>query len=301
MGIVLLASVGLTISVAIDSTMTKRDTHPFGEEYGSPTERMLRSYTISKENDEERVVLALNKVTTPLKAGAAKFANEVRVRLWLKKEYSVDDVWRMLQLNGDLKNVIANPKLELLDKYVGLFNKKYKNQESLVGILSLRYGEDNVMMALLDARQVDNHGNSVNDVFKILKIEDDGPKFMENPKLRLLEEYIEIFNFKKPHEKTKYFGALTKGFGGDGKFAIVLSNAMEITSVEVQALGYQEKLFRKWMKNGVDPKNFLTKIFNIDEKNLASAGPQERAIADEYKTYYIDESEIKKFVNPRRK
>ncbi|OWZ03903.1 RxLR effector protein [Phytophthora megakarya] len=279
---------------------------------------MLRSSTISNENDEERVVPSMGTVTAPLKTGAKKLVDAWRVRAWVRKKHSVDDVWQMLQLKGDLDEIIANPKLELLDTYVKLFNKKYKQEESVVGMLSLRYGDDNVMMTLLKARQVDNHGiaaklqfmqlkewfikgKSVNDVFNILKIGDDGPKFMENPKLRLLDEYIGLFNFKNPHEKTDYFTALTNGFGGEGQFVIVLSKATENPTMGAQALDYQEHLFDMWIKSGVKPENFIKRIYNVDEKKLA-VDSDEKHIANLFKKFYDEDlglDQIPRVIDPR--
>ncbi|POM80847.1 RxLR effector family [Phytophthora palmivora] len=314
-----LAGVGLATSVVIDSKENEQDARLFAvNEIGTLTNRQLRT----EESDEERVITGLNWVTSALSTGAEKVADAVRLRAWLSTEKSADDVLEKLKLNERLDDAIASPKLKILGDYVDMFNNKYPHKHvSLVGTLSSRYGEDRVAVAIAYATQVDNtmdiaaqlqfqqiygwftSGNSADDVFKKLKIIDDGPSFVLSQKLDILDEYIRFLNSMKPQEKTKLFWVLRNGFGGDGKYAIVVSRAMEISSLKAIATTYQNALFKRWYKSNVDPTSVLTRIFHVDEKNLASVGAREKSIADQYKTYYDSElglDQIPSFVNPRR-
>ncbi|OWZ16477.1 RxLR effector protein [Phytophthora megakarya] len=280
----LLVVVGITISVAADPKINGQHPSLFNvEDNGSPSQRMLRSYTI--ENVEERGIPGWNTV---------------KLNLWLRNGKSVDDALTTLRLGEKLDDIVANPKLKVLVKYDKMLSEKYPdNPAPLIKMLSSRYGDDVVAMTLLSARQIENtkdiakklhfqqmeswmtRGDSADEVFKLLKISDEGPKFVESQKLSILAGYMDYVSIAKPQEKMDFFTTLRNGFGGDKKFAIVVSQAVDEAYTDASLM--QNMLFQSWHANKIKPTNLLEDIFKI---NPASAGAQEKSIVNRYTEYY---------------
>ncbi|POM76654.1 RxLR effector family [Phytophthora palmivora] len=158
----------------------------------------------------------------------------------LGKEKSALDVLDKLELNTGVIAALANPKLKILDRYVNMLNNKYpEKQVSLLGILTARYDEIDLAVALALAKYFENSKpiamklqrqqlqgwlnaqKSVDDVFSLLKIKEDGVRSMLNRKLETMDEYIKLFNSKNPQQKTDLLTVIKDGFGGEDKFAIL--------------------------------------------------------------------------------
>ncbi|OWZ19748.1 RxLR effector protein [Phytophthora megakarya] len=287
-------------------------------ENGSSLNKMLRTYPLSRESDEERGISGLDKV-------ASKAVDTAKLKTWMRKEKTVDEVWKKLRLDESLNDAIANPSMNILVKYVNMFNKVNKKNPdkhlSVIKTLSSRYGEDTVAMAFLKATEDKStnaiatrllnqqqwgwltSGKSADDVFKILKVSDDGSEFIGGRKYTLLAEYVALLVANKPAQKVNMFMTLKNGFGGDGKFAVVVLEAMKNPLTRDDGMYWMGPLFNKWLRQDIHPSSFLTRVFKIEEKNLASASTQEKLLAEKYKLYYEMElgiDQIPSVIRPRR-
>ncbi|KAG3058776.1 hypothetical protein PI124_g17761 [Phytophthora idaei] len=147
-----------------------------------------------------------------------------------------------------------------------------------------------------------NSQKPVNDVFRILRITDDGTFFPISRQLDTLDEYIKVFNAKNPQQKTDLFRALRDGFGGEEKFAILISMAKDQPDTAMLAQNYQTTLFKRWIEKDYDPMSVLVKVFKVPEDDLASASARTKRIIEQYEPMYyrvkgIEETAV---VNPRR-
>ncbi|GMF54311.1 unnamed protein product [Phytophthora fragariaefolia] len=132
-----------------------------------------------------------------------------RLKTWLLKNKTGAQVLDKLKLGGNIATALANTKLNSLRKYTNMFNKKNPNSKiSVIGILTARYGDDKVAKALVSAQekaatmdtakllrseQLDSwliSDKSVVDVFKLLKLSDNGYEALTSRKLEVLEDYI---------------------------------------------------------------------------------------------------------------
>ncbi|POM69480.1 RxLR effector family [Phytophthora palmivora] len=315
--------VGATASMTYDSKMIVPDARLLtSEESSEPTKGLLRAHTSAEDNGEERGITDLTKLTAPLKAGTSKAFTSARLNVWLTRDKSAYDALVKLKLHEGVDKALASPKLNVLDDYVSMLNKRHpEKQVSLVGTLTARYDEVALAKAIVLAKRYENsrdiatklqtqqlegwynNQKSVGDVFSLLKIKEDDVLSMISRKLETMDEYIKLFNANNPQHKTNLFRALRDGFGGEDKFALMVSRAMNIPQTSVGAYKYQNALFKRWLDKDYDPMSVLVKVFKVDEQNLAGAGAQEKAIIAAYKPMYNREhgiNEVDNAVVPRR-
>ncbi|EGZ14998.1 hypothetical protein PHYSODRAFT_432303, partial [Phytophthora sojae] len=78
-----------------------------------------------------------------------------KLRRWLKKGTSADDVFQKLKLNRGVESIVGSPKLETMATYVRVFNKKNPGQETtLMKTITNAYGEAAVAKGLEAAANV---------------------------------------------------------------------------------------------------------------------------------------------------
>ncbi|KAI9907988.1 hypothetical protein PsorP6_003494 [Peronosclerospora sorghi] len=98
---------------------------------------------------------------------------------------------------------------------------------------------------------------TVDEVFILLKLKDEGHKMFEIPKMETLNMYMEKFNAKgkKPDEKlVTMFGVLLQAFG-KSNLALLLLEAVESSTMKgrYHAGGHLLTLFSRWYRAGIDP------------------------------------------------
>ncbi|KAJ8576461.1 hypothetical protein ON010_g2749 [Phytophthora cinnamomi] len=280
---VLLACIDTGTALAVTSAAFTTADIPFGHESSTRSSRLLRRY---EDIGEERAGV-LDKVTELVKAGASKVKQGVakahEVGLFQAYLYSADDgleVMNKLKLGDNIADVLANPKLGTLSEYVGMFNYKYpKNKISVSGILSAKYGDDVVAMALVAAprsgstsqfrqemkilrkeqrKEWFKEGKSADDVFNLLKL-DDG---VTSAKLDVLENYIRFAN-KNKVQQTDLLETLTKGYHGESNLVSALKRAKNDGHTGELALQMENLLLMKWLEKDELPE----KVFKMLKLN----------------------------------
>ncbi|POM62079.1 RxLR effector family [Phytophthora palmivora] len=276
--------VGATASMTYDSKIIVPDARLLAsEESSEPTKGLLRAHASAEDNGEERGITDLTKLTAPLKASASKAFTSARLNVWLTRDKSAYDALVKLKLHKGVDKALASPKLNVLDDYVSMLNKRHpEKQVSLVGTLTARYDEVALAKAIVLAKRSENS----RDIATKLQTQQ-------------LEGW---YNNQKSHS-TNLFRALRDGFGGEDKFALMVSRAMNIPEISVGAYKYQNALFKRWLDKDYDPMSVLVKVFKVDEQNLAGAGAQEKTIIAAYKPMYNRKhgiNEVDNAVVPRR-
>ncbi|OWZ23148.1 Avirulence (Avh) protein [Phytophthora megakarya] len=277
----------LVFAVCIKSETTVFKPHLFGQ-HRTLTKRTLRDQNAT---NEERVIGDLSTLRT-----------------WLHDQKFVDDVLDTLLLNGRVEEVVQNPNFKLLDNYVDMFNSKYPKQKmSLIEILTARHSEFDLAQALMRAKQSENTRNiatklqnqqlkgwlnsqkTIDDAYSLLKIKEDGIISVISPKQETMHKYIQLFNAKYPQQKTDLYRVLCDGFGGEDKFAILISHAMEHPATAGGASKYRCIMFRQWLEKDYDPMSVLINVIKYTENNVATTSSREKSIVAVYKPIYYRE------------
>ncbi|OWY90114.1 RxLR effector protein, partial [Phytophthora megakarya] len=176
------ASISTASTAAIDSSRFSVDQYVF------PVKRMLRSYD---SHDEDRVG-GLEK----FKAGVSKLTESAKLKAYLAQNKNAVQVLAKLKLGNDALVALRSTKMNVLTKYVDMFNKKNPDKAmSLISTLTARYGDDGLAKALViaekeattpaTAKEIQtlrndqlttwlNADKSVDDVFQLLKLHIDG-------------------------------------------------------------------------------------------------------------------------------
>ncbi|OWZ09863.1 RxLR effector protein [Phytophthora megakarya] len=305
--VVVLYLLGLTVNLTVAKAHSS-----VVEQSRLLAKRILRVHNNPNENDEERVIgAAVSSVASHLTTGALKVADFVKLRTWLYHQKSVDDMLDTLLLTGKMDDIIQNPNLKLLDNYVDMFNNKYPEQKiSLVKTLAARHGDIDLAIKLsrakeysntkdiatkLQTQQLEGWFNSkktVEDVFSLLKIKEEGTRFVFSRKLETMDSYIRMFDVRNPQQKTDKYKVLCDGFGGEDKFAIVISQAMKRPLTALEAVKYHYVMFNRWFAKDYDPMTVLIKVFKYSEDDVAKALPEEKLVKDTYKLLYNREMGI---------
>ncbi|KAI9991444.1 hypothetical protein PInf_019125 [Phytophthora infestans] len=221
----------------------------------------LRTSTTAEVGEGERAIIGLDKIADSL--------SDVGVSgvLWfwlLFQKKTADDVFAYLKLDQGVENALSDKKLYTFSKCVDIVNTKYPEKKmSVLGMLTAKYGEVAVAKELTkQLRGWLNGEKPAKDVFTLLKIVDDDVAFAISPKLETLDEYIKLLNAKSPQHKTDLFKTLRDGFGGEDKFAVVVSKAVaNAPTASKEALEFQEMMFKRWVASDYDPMTVLTKVF----------------------------------------
>ncbi|ETO77547.1 hypothetical protein F444_07258 [Phytophthora nicotianae P1976] len=272
--------------------------------------RLLRA---SVKTDDERAIVGLDQLISPIKSGASKVAQgaeATRLNVWLLKRKTAVGAFTKLKLDQGVDKALSSPNLKTLSNYVDMLKKKYPdNQVSVVETLTAKYGEAAVAKSLVTTKRATNSKDiaaklqaeqllgwlnsekSVKDVFMLLKIADDGVLFAISRKMETLDEYINLFNTKNPQPQTNLFRALRDGSGED-KFVVVVAKAMTLPKTAVAARGFQKTLFKRWINQDYDPASIYVKVFKVPENNMGSVTSEMKLVNRLYREVYYRAKKI---------
>ncbi|KAE9266782.1 hypothetical protein PF008_g31531 [Phytophthora fragariae] len=199
-----------------------------------------------------------------------------------------------------------------------MFNEKHPNSKiSLIGTLTAHYGDDVVAKALVSARTAPitermatrlqsqqlegwlKSGKSVDDVYALLKLKQDGLAAVVSRKLEMLDDYTKLFNREKSADES-VVKAMATGFGGEDKLATALENARLHPVMNAKAKKLQNAQFAQWLDEGYDSLSVLTTVFKVEDTSLAGASRSQKSIVKQFKAYYEREMRVPNVVEPRR-
>ncbi|KAG3100392.1 hypothetical protein PI125_g14746 [Phytophthora idaei] len=149
-------------------------------------------------------------------------------RQWQQQKMEPANVVKLLNLGGNVGNAVKSRTLRRFDEYIIEFNKVNLNrQETLIGVLTSKYGEAEVAKALVSAvkdkdmfvmrlqkQQLEgwlHSEKSVYDVYMLLKFKDDATAVVTR-NVETLDNYIKLYNKAKLAEET-LVGVFVKAFG----------------------------------------------------------------------------------------
>ncbi|KAG6961870.1 hypothetical protein JG688_00008866 [Phytophthora aleatoria] len=173
-----------------------------------------------------------------------------------------------LQLGDDVVSALTHANLKKLDKYIAMFNKNNADEPiSLVGILTLRYGDDAVEKLATQLRSDQltawmKDGKTVDEVFNLLKLGDDGAEALANRKFTVLQDYIAKYNTEKNGHVT-LLQTFTKGFDGESNLVTVLAAAKRDQRIAPLARKLEKELLGQWRQETLEPEKVM-KLLRLD-------------------------------------
>ncbi|OWZ04786.1 hypothetical protein PHMEG_00023255 [Phytophthora megakarya] len=125
---------------------------------------------------------------------------------------------------------------------------------------------------------------SVDDVFELLKMKNLQEEVFNSRGMQVIDGYISAVEPQTRRHGMMLTGVLSRGFKGEDKLAIILTNVKVNgerfdDAAKTKATGLQNRLFQQWWHEGVDStsKAYTTK-FNVAER--AASDAQIRAVSN---------------------
>ncbi|GMF29085.1 unnamed protein product [Phytophthora lilii] len=249
--------------------------------------RLLRTHETADEYGEERAITGFNRLTDAVKKGASKLVDNPKVQSLLGNKKSWSSILKATKLDDSAGSILSANGFKTLNSYVEAFNTKNpKHPMSLVRMLTAKYGDDAVARALVQVRRSSSatpdskeiatklkleqlegwfaNKQSVDDVFKLLKLTGDGNQVFRSRKLELLEDYITLFNNRNNAHET-LLQAFKNGVGGDLKLATMLQAAKtdEFVFARQMASRLRKEQYKQWVADGLDPTGVM-KLLQLD-------------------------------------
>ncbi|KAI9908748.1 hypothetical protein PsorP6_016250 [Peronosclerospora sorghi] len=247
----------------------------------------------------EALVLARESGKERTKDIAKKLSIEL-MEQWQKSGESNLSIFKLLKIhdNALLSRNIGSPKLKMLYDFIELENGKSSGKVWIETLIKGFQGEDKFALLIAESKSNPSLSESevrivekleteyfktllsmqnfnANDLFTRLKLKEEGVRALISRKLELLNKFIKQYNLENPGRRAYLLRVLKNGFGGYGKFAVLIAMAQKSPSTILQEKGaaLEESLFRRmWMKR-MDPDAFKKKLWKVDnrETELASA------------------------------
>ncbi|KAE8963145.1 hypothetical protein PR001_g29311, partial [Phytophthora rubi] len=284
----------------------------------SAQKTLLTTLTAGFGGERRLAELLVVAKSNPFTRGKAKEIESALFDKWLASKLHPDTVLKNLRLDDNVRDALSNLNVHTLTNYISAFNKKNPGSEvSLLGTLTVHYGDDIVAKALVSARTAPitermatrlqsqqlegwlKSGKSVDDVYALLKLKQDGLAASVSRKLEMLDDYIKLFNREKSADES-VVKAMATGFGGEDKLATALENARRHPLMNAKATKLQNAQFAQWLDEGYDSISVLTKVFKVEDASLAGASRLQKSIANQFKAFYERDMRVPNVVNPRR-
>ncbi|KAG2810752.1 hypothetical protein PC129_g17454 [Phytophthora cactorum] len=252
---------------------------------------------MARFGDESKLIRLIEKAKKNPRS--MERANEVETALlakWRSDNLPLSSVWERLKFNNYADDALSSGKLSMFSKYI---SKYYPDNEMpVLERFTTKYREVAVAKALelakanaatkefatkLQAQQLEGwlaNQKSAVDVFKLLKVKEDGTLFMFSPKLEILTEYIKLFNSNKNPQDQAYMIRV------GSPYPLIAATADQ----------YQNTLFKVWFRSKIEPRNIYPKFLNAEEGDL------EKKIVTQYAEYYDAKTipQVYTFNQPRR-
>ncbi|POM75861.1 Avirulence protein (Avh) [Phytophthora palmivora] len=245
------------------------------------TTSLLRGDNAATTRDEERGLpeSIIEKAKT---AFTATEVTETTLKSWLNKGKSIDDVFTRMRLTQAGDKIFDNPQFFTWLKYADdLSAAKPEKAPSVVATLTAHYGDDVLLRILQAAAKVKKHkevavtlekaqvqrwlvgGESVDDVFRLLKLDKAGADVFSSPMYNTWATYLKIFNGENPTKKANMYGVLRAHYSDD-----VLSKIFEagksIKSLTRDVKRMEATYFQQLLGSGKTPDDVFV-LLKLDK------------------------------------
>ncbi|OWZ17421.1 hypothetical protein PHMEG_0008637 [Phytophthora megakarya] len=270
-------------------------------------ETLFKTLVASVGDDSKLVSILMTAKTDELAVEKVKILENQLVAKWRSENARPQAVWDFLNVDDKLEDLFSNGKLSLYSDFIADFNRNNpKKKVFLLGTLNAHYGEETVAKALVYAKNLEAtkgiatklqkqqlkgwmiSKKSPDDVFTLLKIKEDGIFSIGSRKVNTLDAYIKLLKSRNPFEQSNLVSVLSKGFGGEDEFALLVSRASQQPLSKKMIDGapkYRDLLFRSWLKRELDPMTVLVQVLKVPEDKVATPSDA-KWIVDLYKPMY---------------
>ncbi|KAL4117418.1 hypothetical protein PRIC2_011409 [Phytophthora ramorum] len=198
---------------------------------------------------------------------------EVQLKNWLSDGKTADDVFKLLQLNKDGDTVFASSVWSVWSSYLTKLDKENADELMFV-VLKKHYGGEGVAKMVgvankeastknigrkLEEELWRSQGKDGDDIFKLLKLDEEGQKFFESPVLSTWISYVTKLNKQNPGAISQ----LEKRFGGDIELARMIGFAKQQATnagTEKVITQLQDLQFKHWLAAGMTPERVSAKM-----------------------------------------
>ncbi|POM81403.1 Avirulence protein (Avh) [Phytophthora palmivora] len=169
-----------------------------------------------------------------VKLSASKLKKAAQTKFSLFFDASEGVVLKNLKLGNDIEAALKSKRINTLFENVNQFNARVKPSKRISAVSSLmkKYGDDVVIKAVASAKLMDDtkgiatkletelvngwmqQKKNVDQVFSILKIQDNMPDALRIQKIEILENFISLYN-RRTYQDKHLVQVLTRGFGSD--------------------------------------------------------------------------------------
>ncbi|KAI9920188.1 hypothetical protein PsorP6_015908 [Peronosclerospora sorghi] len=177
---------------------------------------------------------------------------------------------------------VKNPSMETMRVYLREYNAIHRNgQFSLLAWLTQKYKVSTLVEELVWAVTFPSthrvskelqyellqtwlrNGLSVDDAFKLLELDQQGTFVQHSPALALLEGYTNMYNRIKPVKDRQDLLQVVANGLDDGRLALFLAIKSEWLSIPEENYSKSlSRLFERWHKAGIEPKNVESTFFS---------------------------------------
>ncbi|KAF1773261.1 hypothetical protein GQ600_12456 [Phytophthora cactorum] len=233
------------------------------------TSRLLKAHRITTDellttntDDEERVGVTMSAVEM-LRNALKSSVPESQLEIWFKHAASADDVFKFLLLDD-----AADDLLRAWISYMKRFNTaNLPKKTSLIATLTAHYGDEGMAKIIEGAKQVSSTASiakrleselmqlwlgqkhSVDDVFKLLKLDEAGDQLFAQPQVVAWAKYVDEFNELHPDKQVSLFSALTARYPNEETLVKMLIATKKSPSVENIAVRVQSEQTKLWQAN----------------------------------------------------
>ncbi|KAF4146163.1 hypothetical protein GN958_ATG04638 [Phytophthora infestans] len=210
---------------------------------------------------------------------ASRLETEV-IKLWLVDRKTPDKAMADLKL-GTAGPLLENPLLNILSKYLDVYNAKFpQHKTTMIETFTRKIGDKKKSNLLAAAKSKDvtkdiarnlesaqlkmwlSNGKSIDDVFELLKLYQSEHNFLRNPLLNTWVAYMDAIVHNDPSKTSKLFSTVETKFD-DKPLLQILEVAKKFPTLATAAVQMQTEKIRSIFASGMSPEKAFT-VLGLD-------------------------------------
>ncbi|KAF1783226.1 hypothetical protein GQ600_26862 [Phytophthora cactorum] len=265
---VLLATAALLAIAAATLTSAEAQRIQVGAPaYVRSSERFLRAQRTAGYGEERAFTLPGEGIMASLVGSmASRIAQNLNIQTWLLKGASIDDIFTQLSLKTAGSKIFEDPKFMTWVVYVTKAEKQNAGDVILAKLMT-QYTPDSLAAMIAAAKKVSSTeslarvlqaqqrqvwlstGESGDDIFKMIKLDEAGAKLFESPQFTTWASYVDEFNRNIPNKAVSMLTLLAKHYD-DVDLGKMLEAAKKVPSTESIAAKLQSELKASLLQEG---------------------------------------------------
>ncbi|KAF4029606.1 hypothetical protein GN244_ATG18701 [Phytophthora infestans] len=205
-----------------------------------------------------------------------------QLEMWFKHAVSTDDALKLF-----LRDNAADDLLTVWLSYMKRFyNAELAKKTSLIATLTAHYGDDGMAKLIETAKQMPSTAKtarrleseltqlwlgrkkSVDDVFKLLKLDETGDQLFTQPQIVAWAKYVDDFNKANPDKHVTLFSYLKGLYTQEETLVKMLITAKKSPMTEKIAVRIQAEQSKNWLSNKKSPGVIFT-LLNLNEDGIS--------------------------------